>query len=265
MSVTCLDGRVMPTSEATISVTDEGLLRGDGVFEVIRVYDGQPFALDDHLARLGRSAENLRLPVDVEAVRADVAAVLEATPEAERDGCLRVVVTRGGRRILIVEPAPAFPETIALASVVYAPTRVLDGVKSLSYASNMLATRLAREQGADEALLLTPHGRVLEGTTSSFFWARDDGVLRTPPLSDHILASITRARLLEELEVVEEPCSREELDRVEEAFLASTNREIHPVHAIDGRALPVAPGPLTRAADAAFRARVERELGVPAT
>jgi branched-chain amino acid aminotransferase len=259
--LTCLDGRVVPTAEATIPVTDEGLLRGDGAFEVIRVYDGRPFALDDHLARMRRSCENLRLPADVDAVQSDVDALLGAAPG--HDGCLRIVLTRGGRRILILEPTPPHAPTIALASVTYAPTRVLDGVKSLSYAANMLSTRLAKEQGADEALLLTPHGRVLEGTTSSFFWARD-GVLRTPPLADHILASITRARLLEEIEVIEEPCPADELERADEAFLASTTREVHAVHAIDGRALPVAPGPLTQAAAAAFRARVQRELGVAA-
>jgi branched-chain amino acid aminotransferase len=263
MSVTCLDGRIVPTAEATIPVTDEGLLRGDGAFEVIRVYDGRPFALDDHLARLRRSTENLRLPADLDAVQTDVDALLAATPEEERDCYLRVVLTRGGRRILIIEPTRPYASTIALATVTYAPTRVLDGVKSLSYAANMLATRLANEQGAEEALLLTPHGRVLESTTSSFFWARD-GVLRTPPLADHILASITRARLLEEVDVVEEPCPADELERVDEAFIASTTREVHAVHAIDGRALPVAPGPLTQAAAAAFRARVQRELGVPA-
>ena len=85
------------------------------------------------------------------------------------------------------------PDTVALATVTYAPTRVLDGVKSLSYAANMLATRIAREQGADEALLVTPHGRVLEGPTTSFFYVLD-GALCTPPLEDRILDSITRPR-----------------------------------------------------------------------
>jgi branched-chain amino acid aminotransferase len=262
MSLTCLDGRVMPTAEATIPVTDEGLLRGDGAFEVIRVYNGRPFALEDHLARLRRSITNLRLDADLDAVQADVEALLDAVPGY--DDCLRVLLTRGGHRISILEPTPPHKPTITLASVTYAPTRVLDGVKSLSYAANMLATRIAKEQGADEALLVTPHGRVLEGTTSSFFWARDDGVLRTPPLEDHILASITRIRLLEEVEVVEEPCPVDELARVQEAFLASTTREVHAISSIDGRALPAVPGPLTEAAAAAFRARVERELGVPA-
>ena len=82
------------------------------------------------------------------------------------------MVTRGGRRLLLTEPMPAVAEIVRLESITYSPTRVLDGVKSLSYAANMLAGRLAREQGYDEALLVTPHGRVLEAPTSSIFWVR---------------------------------------------------------------------------------------------
>ena len=74
----------MPAAEATIPATDEGLLRGDGVFEVIRVYDGQPFALEDHFVRLERSATNLRLPIDLEAVRADAHRLLARRPRVTR-------------------------------------------------------------------------------------------------------------------------------------------------------------------------------------
>src|SRR3954470_15176203 len=142
-----LDGTVMPADAVRIPATDEGLLRGDGVFEVVRLYDGRPFALEDHLARMERSAANLRLPLALEAVRSDVAALLEAG--RPRDGVLRVLVTRGGRRIGFIEPLPDLPATLALRTITYAPTRILDGVKSLSYGGNMLASRLAREQGAD--------------------------------------------------------------------------------------------------------------------
>jgi branched-chain amino acid aminotransferase len=123
----------------------------------------------------------------------------------------------------------------------------------------MLATRLAREQGADEALLVTPHGRVLEGPTWTFFWVAG-GRLHTPPLSDHILDSITRAKLLEACDVTETPCTLDDVGDAEEAFIASTVREVMPISAVDDIVLPAAPGPVTAAAHAAFRRRLEREL-----
>lgn len=258
MDLAIIDGAVQPASTATIPITDEGLLRGDGVFEVIRLSAGRPYALEEHLERMASSAANLRLeefsPV---AVRADVEALLaEAGPV---DGALRVLVTRGGRRIGIVEPFRELPPTLSLATVAYAPTRVLDGVKSLSYAANMLTRRLAQEQGADEALLLTPHGRVLEAPTASFF-AVLDGALVTPPLSDHILDSITRRKVLQVSDAREQVLTREELPRLEEAFLASTLQDAHPVRAIDGVPLPAAPGPRTLEVGAAVRQLAEEEL-----
>jgi len=244
-----LDGTLMDAGEARIPVTDEGLLRGDGVFEVIRLYHGRAFGLDEHLARMQRSADALRLPLDLDAVRADVAAIL-AVDEAA-DGQLRVLVTRGGRRIAIAEPLGELPATVALATITFSPTRVLDGVKSLSYAANMLARRLACEQGADEALLVTPHGRVLEGPTSSFFYVLD-GRLFTPPLEDRILDSITRRVVLAVTDAAERVTTRDDLAQLSEAFLASSVREVHPVHAIDGVPIAAAPGPVS--ADVAVRA-----------
>ena len=258
-----LDGTVQPSSEVHIPAIDEGLLRGDGVFEVVRLYDGRPFALDDHLARMERSADNLRLPLPIDAVRADVEALLEAGRPG--DGVLRLLVTRGGRRLGFIEPLPPLPDTMALRTITYAPTRILEGVKSLSYAANMLASRLAREQGADEALLVTPHGRVLEAPTSSFFCSLDGRTLVTPPLDDHILDSITRRRLLGLCEVTERPIAVDELAGVREAFLASTVREVLPVHAIDGEDVPVVEGPLTRDAGERIRAHIVQELGVAAS
>jgi branched-chain amino acid aminotransferase len=242
-SLASLDGEIMLASEATIPATDEGLIRGDGVFEVMRVYAGQPFALDRHLARLERSAQNMRLPVDLEAVRADVWRLLARADGGLGHDLVRLVITRGGRRLLLTEPLPEHPATLRVASVTYAPTRILDGVKSLSYGANMLAGRLARERGFDEALLVTPHGRVLEAPTSSIFWVKD-GELLTPPLDEHILASITRAIVIEGTGAAERSCTLEELLDADEAFLASTAREVHPISAIDERTLD-APGPVT--------------------
>ncbi len=205
-SLASVDGAVMLASEAVIPATDEGLLRGDGAFEVIRVYDGRPFALEEHLRRLERSAANLRLPVDLEAVRADAWRLLASAGGGPAHELLRIVVTRGGRRLLLTEPMARTPDHVRLATITYSPTRILDGVKSLSYAANMLASRLARERGFDEALLITPHGRVLEAPTSSIFWVAD-GSLFTPPLDEHILASITRAIVLDVTRTSERPCA----------------------------------------------------------
>lgn len=259
----CLDGTVAPADETLVPATDDGLLRGDGVFEVMRLYDGRPFALAEHLDRLAASAANLRLPLDRAAIEADVAALLAAAGGDPAHGCLRIVVTRGGRRLLLTEPLPSHPGAIRLASVTYAPPRLLDGVKSLSYAANMLAGRLARERGADEALLVTPHGRVLEAPTSSVFWLAG-GALRTPPLEDHILASITRARVIELLPVEERSCPLDELLAAEEAFLVSTTREVQPIASIDGQALPCGAngegGPVTQDAGRRLRERIATEL-----
>jgi branched-chain amino acid aminotransferase len=120
----------------------------------------------------------------------------------------------------------------------------------------MLATRSAKERGFDEALLVTPHGRVLEAPTSTLFWCTGDGVLATPPLDDHILASITRAYVMEATAAEERVCTKDDLAQATEAFLASTTREVQPVSQIEEIEL-VAPGDRTREAAAALRARIQ--------
>ncbi|MGI8904756.1 MAG: aminotransferase class IV [Solirubrobacteraceae bacterium] len=257
-SLASLDGEIMPAAEATIPATDDGLLRGDGVFEVVRVYDGRPFALEAHFTRLRRSALSLRLALDLETVRAEAHRLLAHAGAGPDHELLRILVTRGGRRLLLTEPLPGSAERIRLSCVTYSPTRILDQVKSLSYAANMLAGRLARERGFDEALLVTPHGRVLEAPTSSFFWIEGETVL-TPPLEDHILASITRAAVIALTDAREQPCTLADLAGADEAFLASTTREVQPVAAIDERDFP-ASGPLTARAAAALSSHIQAEL-----
>jgi branched-chain amino acid aminotransferase len=261
----CIDGQLVDESQAVIPVTDAGLLRGDGVFEVIRLYDGRPYALDAHLARLERSAAGLRLPIDLDAVRSDVLALLgsrgrggSAQP-ATGDVLVRMLVTRGGHRIVLIEAMPAFAPTLALEPITYAPSRLLDGIKSLSYAANMLATRLAREQDADDALLVTPHGRVLECPTSSFFLVRA-GEVWTAPLSDHVLDSITRRAVLAVTTVREEPLELEALADVQEAFVAATPFEVRAVHRVGANRYE-APGPRTREIAALVREAIAAELG----
>jgi branched-chain amino acid aminotransferase len=261
-SVASLNGDIMLAGEVLIPATDEGLVRGDGVFEVMRIYDGVPYAMEEHLARMQRSAANLRLPLDLEAIRADAYRLIAhaaAGPARPDHDLLRIMVTRGGRRILMTEPLPGHPDRVRLMSVTYAPTRILDGIKSLSYAGNMLASRLAREGGFDEALLVTPHGRVLEAPTSSIFWV-SGGRLLTPPLSEHILASITRALILRVTEAQEQSCTLTELYEADEVFLASTTREVEPVAAIDDHEF-AGPTPVSDRAREAAVAAIRAELG----
>lgn len=258
MSTASVNGRIGPTEQATVPVTDEGLLRGDGAFEVARLYAGRPFALEDHYARLQRTCDGLRLEADLEAVRAEVEALLSAV--GPLDALLRVVLTRGGARILLIEPLPHRAAVARVAPITYAPNRVLDGLKTLSYAGNMLAGRLAKEQGYDEALFVTPHGRVLEGNTWSFFWVAPGGELRTPPLEDRILESITRNRVIDETGAQEAVCTLDDVAAAQEAFIASSVREVMPIAAVGEIELPAAPGPVTQRAGELLARRIEREL-----
>jgi branched-chain amino acid aminotransferase len=253
-----VDGQIAPTAEARIPVADDGLLRGDGVFEMIRLYRGRPFALREHLDRLERSAGAIELSVDRRALEREIEALLGEFGEA--DASLRIVLTRGGRRLLLTEPLPDWPESVRLATVTYAPSVILTAVKSISYAANMQATRIAESRGADEAVLVMPDGTVLEAPTSAAFWVSAEGGLRTPSLETGILESITRARIARELHVEEGAWAVDDLRGAREAFLASTTREVQAVTAIDGRQLEECPGPRTREAVEAFARVVEREL-----
>lgn len=254
-----VDGRIAPTAETMVPLKDDGLYRGDGAFEVIRLYAGEPFALGEHVDRLGRSAARIALEFDRAALEDEIAALLAQAGAV--DGQLRLIVTRGGRRIAATEAVPPHAESVTVATVTYATTIILNRVKSLSYAANMHATRMAREAGADEAVLVTAEGTVLEPPTSTVFWVGAGGSLRTPSLELPILDSITRDRLVEALAVEEGVFPADDLRGASEAFLASTTREVQAVSAVDGSALPAVPGPRTEEAKRAFAAILERELG----
>ena len=253
-----VNGKISSTADATVPLQDDGLYRGDGVFEVIRLYAGQPFALGDHLDRLERSAAAIELPFDRAALEREIEALLAEAGEV--DGQLRLIVTRGGRRIAAIEPLPDHAERLRLATVTYCPNVILNGVKSLSYAANMQATRLAQAQGADEAVLVQPDGTVLEPPTAAIFWVSPQGALRTPALDVGVLESITRDRLVKTLHVEEGAWPVADLRAAHEAFLASTTREIQAVAAIDGAELPQVPGIRTREAQEAFAATLGQEL-----
>ncbi len=253
-----VNGTILPTDETVVPLRDDGLYRGDGVFEVIRLYAGRPFALGDHLARLERSASAIELSFDRAALESEIEALLGEFDSEE--GQLRILITRGGRRIAITEPLPDVAETIKLATVTYEPSVILTGVKSLSYAANMQATRIAKGQGAEEAVLVTQDGTVLEAPTSTIFWVSPQGELRTPSLESGVLDSITRGRLISELDVEEGIWPVADLRAAREGFLASTTREVQAVAEIDGATLPEAPGERTREAIERFGTALDREM-----
>jgi len=247
----------MVAGDASIPATEEQLLRGDGAFEVIRVYDGRPFALRRHLRRLQRSASKMGVALDIEAVTADAKRLLAQTGAGSDHELLRIALTRGGRRLLLTEPLPPTPARIRLASVTYAPTLVLDGGKSLSYAANLAAGRLAGERGFDGALLVTPRGSALAASTGDLFWVDGEEVL-TPPLDDQIFTSITRAAVIELVGARERACTPLDLAHADEVFLCSTAREVQPIAAID--ACPLLDGPVTAEAAAALSKHIQSEL-----
>jgi branched-chain amino acid aminotransferase len=258
LDLAAVDGRMMPRSQAVIEATDEGLLRGDGAFEVARLYRGVPFAWVDHLLRLQRSCMALRLTLDTELLDDEAHALLREVGPI--DALLRVVITRAGRRLLLIEPLKPGRATLRLATVEHEQSPLLAGVKSLSYAANMLANRIAEERGYDEALFVSRDGSVLEGPTFAFFWV-EDGVVHAPPLAEGILDSITRRRVLDAVEVRLEHATIDRLrDRAQEAFAAGTGIEVAPVLAIEGVGEWDKPGPVTLATMKATHELIESEL-----
>jgi branched-chain amino acid aminotransferase len=247
-----VDGVLCDAREATVPLYDDGLLRGDGAFEYLRCYAGLPFTLGDHLDRLARTCATLRLPFSRELLAAEIAALLAWAGPVFTD-----------LRIVQLEPYLDWPPA-RLAFVTDTPRLVLDGAKSLSYAGNMLARRIAEERGFQEALLTMPDGRVMEVQQASFFWVTQQGDLCTPPLGEGILDSITRRIVMKRLQVAERPCSTEDALAAGEAFLAGSAREIQSVGVIEGRTFDDPPGPVTRQAIAAYYFEVEQELGLSA-
>ena len=181
----------MRLAEAVIPAGDDGLIRGDGAFDAFPVRDGRPFARAAHLDRLERSCQALALDCPREQLEADIDLLL--TQAWAGDAAMRIVLTRGGHRLCRLESLgdhEGLTKPVRLLPVTYNPSVVLNGVKSLSYGANMLASRRAVAAGYDEALLVRSDGVVLEGPTCSIFWVRgrpsaDAGARDRDPRLDH--------------------------------------------------------------------------------
>jgi branched-chain amino acid aminotransferase len=265
-----VNGEIVPADAPVIRADDHGLVVGDGVFETMSVEDGTPFALTRHLNRLHRSAAGLGIEVDDAVVRAGIEAVLADRPDFVR---LRVTVTGGpspygsdrgsGPPTVMVATGPLSPwpptTDIAIVPWVRNERAATVGLKTTSYADNVVALRYAHDHGAAEAVFANTLDQVCEGTGSNVFYEYD-GALVTPPLSSGCLAGVTRELLIEWMAAEGAPVREmalpiDTLRRTQEAFITSTTRDVMPVAHIDGRPLPSAPGPLTRAACVVFERR----------
>lgn len=236
-----VNGSLTPVGAAVVPATDTGLIRGDGVFEVFELHGGIPFALEEHLHRLQNSAAALDLVAPMGTIRDDVHRFLDALGTA--DGDVRLILTRDGTRLLLHDTPEPVPAQMQLSLVPHHPAPLLVGVKSLSYAANVHATRIARSEGADEALFYSPvDDQVLEGPTLSFAWVAD-GQLYTPPLSAGILDGITRRVLLHVTDAQEQPCFARDLADAEAACVMATGIGVVPVSEIRGRGSVVAQFP----------------------
>ena len=267
-----LDGELVAPGDALVSAFDHGVTVGDGAFETLRLYRGVPFALRRHLDRLARSAAGLGLMAPERAVLEG--AVEEAVASAGlTDGRLRITVTGGpaplgsargtsGPTVMVaVAPLDPFGPTASVAVVPWARNErsAVAGLKTTSYAENVVALAYAVARGASEAVFANTRGELCEGTGSNVVLAVDGGLV-TPALSSGCLAGVTRALVLERCEVTEVDLPLAALEIADEAFLTSTTREVQPIAAVDGRRLPSAPGPLTAGAIAAFAALVASDL-----
>lgn len=251
---------------AVIGIDDHGLTVGDGVFETLKVLDGVPFALTRHLERLVASASGLGLPApDLEVVRRGVDEVLAA--QSPPLGRLRITYTagpaplgsgRGAGPATLIVVADTMAPAEATTAVVRVPwvrneRSAVAGLKTTSYAENVVALARARESGASEAVFANTVGNLCEGTGSNIGYVVG-GQARTPTLASGCLAGVTRALLLEWSDVLEIDEPIDVLDEAEEVFLVSTTRDVQPVHRLDDRLL-TGPGPVTRRLQETWAAR----------
>ena len=271
-----VDGALVEADAPAVSAVDHGVTVGDGAFETAKIDGGVPFAMTRHLRRLERTMAGLGLPpADHDLVREGVDAVL--TGEAIDFGRLRVTVT-GGRGPLGSDRLDSALTTIVTAvpharpdahgAVVTVPwvrneRAATAGLKTTSYADNVIALARAKEHGAVEALFANTRGELCEATGSNVFVVVD-GVVRTPPLDSGCLAGITRELVLEwcaheDLEVREETLPLDVLERADEVFLTSSIKDVYPVSGVDGRSLSV-PGPVTARVREVWDRHVEKGM-----
>lgn len=262
-------GALADAADARVSVLDHGFTVADGVFETLKVTDAGPFALTRHLRRLASSARALGLvEPDDAVVRAAVSEVVSANRDAIAGlGRLRITYTGGVAPLgsdrgdavpsLVVACAATspWPATTTIATVPWTRNErsAVAGVKSTSYAENVIALEHAHARGASEAVLANTRGELCEGTGTNVFVVVD-GIVLTPPLSSGCLAGITRELVLEWFGGEERSLPLSVLTDADEVFLTSSTRNVHPVVRADDRTWDE-PGPVSLRLQDAFESR----------
>jgi branched-chain amino acid aminotransferase len=280
--VVMIDGAIVAPGDAKVSVYDRGFVFGDAVFEVLRTYAGVPFALDEHLARLRRSADRvlIAVPVDDDTLRGQVVQAIAASQNGE--SYVRIIVTRGSGPLTLDPDTAGSPLLVILVEPVVAPSRdayalgvaavtvctqrsvdgtAAVGAKVSNYLANLLAVREAKVRGAQEALVMDARGDVVEGASSNLFVVKA-GMVLTPPESAGILVGITRFHVLAAagdlgLRSEERRLQLPDLYDADEVFITSSIREVLPVVRVDGHPIGSGvPGAITRKLHRRYRAAV---------
>jgi len=260
--VVWLNGRLKPARETHVSAYDHGFTVGDGAFETLRVYNGEPFAVTRHWERLRHSCEVLCIQ---EPSRDEFLQAMKETAAANglKEARVRFTISsgdgplgsaRGTSKPTMAVLASALPERDAAERVTISPwTRnehgALTGVKSCSYAENVVALSHARRDGSGEAIFANTRGEWCEGSGSNVFMVMD-GECHTPPLSSGCLPGVTRALVMDlgkshGIPIKESALPISCLAESEEAFLTSSLREVHPISHVNGRQLCRPAGPLS--------------------
>jgi D-alanine transaminase len=263
-----LNGEFLPLEQARIPVMDRGFLFGDGVYEVIPVYGGRLFRLEEHLGRLDRSLRAIRIepPHDHGEWREILERLIDTGDDRDRSVYLQVTRGADSKRDHAIPPGLR-PTVFAMVSPIPAPDPALQergigavtredirwhrcDIKAVTLLAAVLLRQEAAEDGAMEAILVRD-GLATEGAASNLFIVHD-GVIVTPPKSPDLLPGITRDLVLElaareGLAHREAPIAREQLEQADEVWLTSSTKEVMPVTRLDGRTLGDGrPGPVWR-------------------
>jgi len=267
MAVVWIDGYLHDADTAGVPIADHGLVCGDGAFETLVVVDGQPFALTRHLDRLARTAEGMGLPLPpIASLREGVVELIDRNRLVTAK--IRITYTAGNAGLGSGRPLSMQPRSVIASEEITlepASTRlalapwprnergVLAGLKTTSYAENVVALAWALERGANEVLFANTVGNLCEGSGSNLFVVRDGRVV-TPPLSAGCLAGVTRDLVIEGIGAVEEDIPATALTdaSVAEVFVTSTLRMVQGVAEIGGRRFEGVPGPVTQKAQGYF-------------